>query len=287
MFELNDALERLHLPPARTLVLRNAVSELGEAIYWIADERPELFCAYQHTQGPQLTGAMKGAQYIVSCIGHSPDRAVFVGVYEIMGGRLIDAAQFNALPEHQELARNGYGMLADSDTAWAFDLQARPFMETWKGKLVFGWPGGTRSWWRHAGRNRFPIEALVEESIITRRIPPWQELVLTWAQLALLPTSWRTLLSQWRGIYFIHDERRRLGYVGSAAGAENLLGRWLDYAASGHGGNKLLRQSQPADLRFSVLERTSPDMAVREVVSLEQTWKRRLHTHTHYGLNEN
>jgi hypothetical protein len=287
MFELNDALERLHLPPARTLVLRNAVSELGEAIYWIADERPELFRAYQHIQGPQLTGAMKRAQYIVSCIGHAPDQAVFVGIYEIMGGQQINAAQFAALPEHQELARHGYGMLAASATAWAFDLQARSFMKTWKGKLVLGWPGGTRSWWRHASRNRFPIEAVLEESIITRGMPSWQDLVLTWAQLALLPASWQTQLSQWRGIYFIHDERRHMGYVGSAAGAENLLGRWLAYAASGHGGNTLLRQSRPTDLRFSVLERTSPDMTVRDVVSLEQTWKRRLHTRAPYGLNEN
>ncbi|WP_253816587.1 GIY-YIG nuclease family protein [Myxococcus xanthus] len=248
IFELNDALERLHLPSDQTLVLRNAVSELGEALYWIADERPDLFRAYQHTQGPQLTSAMKRAQYIVSCIGHEPDRAVFVGVYEIMGGRLIDAAQFSALPEHQELARNGYRMLTAADTAWAFDLQARPIMETWKGKLVFGWPGGTRSWWRYASQNHFPIKAMHEESIITRRIPPWREVVLTWAQLALLPTSWRTHLSQWRGIYFIHDERRRLGYVGSATGEKNLLGRWLDYADNGHGGNKLLRQSQPTDL---------------------------------------
>jgi hypothetical protein len=57
-------------------------------------------------------------------------------------------------------------------------------------------------------------------------------------------------MAQWRGIYLIWDTSRR---VGSACGADNILGRWRDYARTGHGGNRELRSSDPADLRFSIL----------------------------------
>jgi len=93
-------------------------------------------------------------------------------------------------------------------------------------------------------------------------------------------------IQRWRGIYFTFDVRRRAGYVGSASGAANILGRWMDYAARGHGGNKMLRDSLPSELRFSILQRVSPDTDAVDVVHLEATWKARLHTIS-AGLNLN
>ena len=77
-----------------------------------------------------------------------------------------------------------------------------------------------------------------------------------------------------------------MGYVGSASGSRNIWGRWADYAKTGHGGNKRLRTRKPENLRFSILERVSPDTPSDDVVRLEKTWKDRLHT-KQYGLNEN
>jgi hypothetical protein len=77
------------------------------------------------------------------------------------------------------------------------------------------------------------------------------------------------------------------GYVGSAYGDSNLLGRWLGYAAGGHGGNVLLRNRQPGNFRFSILQRVSPDMDAADVIRLEATWKERLHTRAPFGLNDN
>ena len=62
--------------------------------------------------------------------------------------------------------------------------------------------------------------------------------------------------------------------------------RWQGYARTGHGGNVDLRSSSPADLRFSILQRTSPDMEAADVVALEASWKARLHTRA-FGLNRN
>src|SRR5437763_938679 len=80
-----------------------------------------------------------------------------------------------------------------------------------------------------------------------------------WEQLAVLPTNWRAKLSEWRAIYYIFDASDGKGYVGSAYGEVNLLGRWLGYAAAGHGGNRLLRLREPKHVQFSILQRVSPD----------------------------
>ena len=54
-----------------------------------------------------------------------------------------------------------------------------------------------------------------------------------------MPKRWQATLAEWRGIYYIFDVSDGRGYVGSAYGTDNLLGRWRNYAASGHGGNRI------------------------------------------------
>ena len=115
----------------------------------------------------------------------------------------------------------------------------------------------------------------------------WNELVLTWEELGLLPAGWKSALREWRGIYYIFDASDGKGYVGSAYGHNNILGRWQHYAASGHGGNKLLKRRNPRDFQFSILQRVSPDMADDDVIRVESTWKERLHTRKPFGLNDN
>jgi hypothetical protein len=100
-------------------------------------------------------------------------------------------------------------------------------------------------------------------------MPDWRELVLTWAQLRVIPTTWRTALSHWRGVYFIHDVSDGKGYVGSASGLENLLGRWQNYAEGGDGGNKLLLGRDPANFHFSILQIVAHDLNSAEVVAIE------------------
>lgn len=74
----------------------------------------------------------------------------------------------------------------------------------------------------------------------------------------------------------IYDTHRRAGYVDAAYGEDNILGRWLNYARTGHSGNVALRESEPANLRFSILQRTSPDLEPSQVIALEAGWKERL-----------
>ena len=195
-----------------------------------------------------------------------------------------------ALQSPTEMKSFGMRGFTDQDTRdsilW-FDLAVTEFYADWKGKLVVGWPPPERTWWRRAHKNVMPMLAVLEESTLDAAMPEWDHLDLRWDELAVLPSRWRAALSQWRGIYLIFDQSDGKAYVGSAYGNENLLGRWRNYAASGHGGNRLLRKRNPTNFRFTILQRVSPDMEADDVIRLEGSWKERLHTHAPHGLNDN
>jgi hypothetical protein len=63
--------------------------------------------------------------------------------------------------------------------------------------------------------------------------------------------------------------------------------RWKNYGISGHGGNALLKKRDPKQFSFTILPRVAPDMDMKDVIRVEDTWKKRLHTRAPDGLNDN
>jgi hypothetical protein len=231
---------------------------------------------------------MVGPGYVAAFIGMEPGKAIFVGLYSIAASKALNEQEYWKIPEHQELKTlglTGWGK-SRSSILW-FDLVLQDFYAQWKGKLTIIWPPPERSWWRRAHRNDMQVHSILEESAFDTTMPNWDEIALSWEELAVLPTRWRSAISQWRGIYYIFDTSDGKGYVGSAYGEDNLFGRWCNYAASGHGGNKLLKKRDPKNFVFTILQRVSPDMDAQDVIHVENSWKQRLHTHAPYGLNDN
>ena len=292
--QLNDLLRVQDIDPARVLVLRHRPHEpaLRKVLPWFAAEKPDVFNAYQQTQGPKLEQAMQGlvsSGYVASFIGHASGQALFVGLYAIRQSHPVTFDEYWHIPAYVEMKTYGMRGWAEptGGTQLWFDLEQTSFYEHWRGKLIVSWPPPERSWWRRAHRNTVPVAAVLEESALSATMPAWHDLVLTWSELRVLPTSWKGALSHWRGIYYIVDVSDGKGYVGSAYGDDNLLGRWMNYADRGHGGNVLLRGRDPQRFRFSVLERLSPDMESADVIRREASWKHRLRTHAPDGLNDN
>lgn len=288
--ELNNLLELQDIAPKTVLVMRHRPiePELRKVLPWLAAERPDTYNAYQQTQGPRAEKAMQRAEYVASFIGHRPGKGLFVGLYRRGAWRPLTYQKFWMNPLLNEL--NAFGMRGfvkgeRKHVLW-FDLELVDFYSSWKGKLVVDWPGLERFWWRWADRNRITVSAIHEQSLLDEEMPTWDELILTWEELKVLPSAWKAAIGQWRGVYYIFDEMDGKGYVGSAYGRDNILGRWLNYAARGHGGNKELRRRNCSRFRFSILQRVSPDMEPRDVIQLESAWKVRLHTRE-FGLNEN
>ncbi len=287
--QLNDLLAGQGIDPKGVLVMRHRPfeREFRKVLPWLAAEQPEAYNAYQQAQGPTVEKAMTKADYVASFIGHAAGKALFIGLYRRGDWRPLDYAQYWRLQAIKDMAALGMrGFEGDRPHVLWFDLAPTDFYADWKGRLVVQWPGLERSWWRWAARNEILIDAIPEQSLLDAAMPTWDELVLDWDELKVLPSKWQAALAEWRGIYFILDRSDGKGYVGAAYGDDNILGRWWNYAASGHGGNKALKQRDPQYFRFSILERVSPDMSSDHVIRLEATWKDRLHTREH-GLNEN
>ena len=292
---LNDLFKIKGIDPQCVFVLRHRPHEpeLNKVLSWFAVEKHDVFNAYQQTQGKKLEKAMVrmiGEGYIASFIGHEPGKAVFIGLYSIDKTKPLTLKQYWQVPAYIEMKTFGMrGFTVDDgrqSILW-FDLVLSELFASWKGKLVVDWPPPERSWWRRAHRNNIPILSILEESVLDAAMPEWDEINLSWEDLGVLPSRWKSRLSQWRGIYYIFDTSDAKGYVGSAYGEANLYGRWQNYAVRGHGGNKLLKQRDPRNFRFSILQRVSPDMNASDVIRLESSWKERLHTRQPFGLNEN
>lgn len=285
--DLKDLLTKQGFDLGKVIVLRHRPIELSlrKILPWLAAEKPAVFNAYQQSQNPDAEKALTKADVVASFIALEDDKALFVGLYRRAGSHPVTEEQYWAIPEILEMKPFGLRGIRNRQTAMWFDLNPLNTYSEWKGRLVVRWPAG-RLWWRWAKSNNFPVCAIHEESLLDAEMPAWDELTLTWKDLAVLPTKFKEALRQWRGIYYIFDVSVGMGYVGSACGEDNILGRWLNYAVSGHGGNKKLRDCEPDNFLFTILQRTSPDMDRDEVCRLEAKWKDRLHTRD-YGLNEN
>jgi hypothetical protein len=194
------------------------------------------------------------------------------------------------VPAYQEMKKFGMkGFVDDSPSVLWFDLEVTEFYKEWKGKLIVDWPPPPITWWRWANQKEFPVHAILEDSILVEAVPRWEDIVWSWDKLKVIPAKWRDVLKQWRGIYYIFDRSDRKGYVGAAYGKDNILGRWLNYAASGHGGNTQLRKRAftAENFSFSILQLMAHDATAEDVRKLESTWKDRLHTRPPFGLNDN
>jgi hypothetical protein len=291
---LNDLLREKNIDPQQVLVIRHRPweSKLNEVLPWLASDKPDVFNAYQQTHAERTEKAITRVGYVASFIRHGPGKALFIGLYSVKGWKSITRAQFWRIPEHIELKSYGMnGLTEDSprSSILLFDLALTDFYAHWKGKLIVSWPGKELAYYRyaHKPKNEMPILAILEESALDAAMPEWNALDLTWEKLKILPTRWKLVLSQWRAIYYIFDASDGKGYVGSAYGCNNLLGRWQNHAASGHGGNRLLRQRDPKNFHYTILQIVAHDMDEGDVIRLEATWKDRLHTRHPNGLNDN
>lgn len=290
--DLNALLIGEGIDPAAVGIMRHRPYEaqLAKVFRWLPGERIDLFEAYQQSQDARIESALLGITYLASFVGLEPRTATFVGLYRNCGHEAMTRDQYWSDPAHVELKRLGMVGWKDDEVREAilrFDFQPVDFYPHWKGRLKVGWPPPERSWWRRAHNNIMPVVAIADDSAFSPAMPDWHERILTWAELHVLPSRMQSALARWRGIYLIRDSTDGLGYVGSAGGSENLLGRWRNDAASGHGGNRLLKGRDPVNFIYSILQRTSPDLPQDELVQLESSWKRRLPTRFPAGLNDN
>lgn len=248
-------------------------------------------------------------------LGLPQNRGLFAGWYDVEGVEELPDAQL----EEQAQASDWWSdprycppRLRGRANPWwhgsryRYDLRPVPDMAELADRLVVDFGSFSRASARWLGSfERLPV---VEIRAPGRReaFPGFDQVRLTYPELCTLVAhpdanpDWQHALGSVAGIYAIcvtaEDpagtlDGRRL-YIGSASGRQNLWQRWSDYAASGHGGNKLLRElleRRPElreTLQFSILQTAPLTMSPAQILRLEQDYKQKLGT-IRFGLNAN
>jgi hypothetical protein len=257
---------------------------------WLVENRPDLFDAYQSVHSDTATATLRKRHYAASFVPGEKRDMIFAGLFRVAEVRDLPTAEIYADPRIAELARDfgAVDMSPDQNVLWrshqaCFTLELSPLLRELRGRLAISSPPG-RTYTRLAEKLDPIVTAIYPETVFARPLPDWRELVLSSAEVRVLPARWHDRLAEWRGIYLILDSADGGRYVGAAYGKENLAGRWMAHVSGEFGVTVGLRTRDVSNLRFSILERVSPDMPVDEVIALENSWKRRLHT-LDFGLN--
>ena len=235
---------------------------------------------YQSNQGRPVFDHCK---YLVSFLGEKHSLARLFGVYEVKG---VSHDPNRRWPSDYLYRHASPGPL------W-YDLEKQPAFADLEKRVVIKWGASARAWvqWLNA---REVVEILPQGYV--REFPGFDEVRLTYHQLREIvahPTAnreWHQALSGVAGIYLITDMRDGRQYVGSATGTNGILGRWSDYARTGHGGNRILRELLAIDantahsFQFSILRVLLATTTRDDVLAAEAAMKRKLGSRAH-GLN--
>jgi len=145
--------------------------------------------------------------------------------------------------------------------------------------------------------DKITIKEILPKPYRVTEFPGYENVVLTFEELREIiiseDLSWKTALSNIKGVYLITDINNGKQYIGSAYGDEAFWSRWESYSATGHGNNKELTQLLKANgfdyaqnFQFSILEIRSRITDDEEIIRRESHWKRIMGTREH-GYNRN
>ncbi len=238
---------------------------------------------FDHFVSLQKTGSntpYRGAQLIFQFVPMGSTLGMFVGAHEILEEWLYpDDQREPRLTDVTSDYNKGDG------THLRYDLKHFEPFEDLVGRVIIDWGAGTRAWSQWPARRPKPIVELRAKPE-DEPFPGFSAFTSTIEEVALLPSSWQGALSNVNGVYLLVCPSTGEQYVGSAYGEGGFMARWLEYAANGHGGNRLLIGRARSNFAVSILEVASPDMSASDIIHRESAWKSKLGTRAH-GLNAN
>lgn len=166
-------------------------------------------------------------------------------------------------------------------------------------RLVIGYKKRFRNSYPYLEKciDQFELIEIRKEPYTFQHFPGYENVMLKYDVLKAITNneelSWKTALSNVKGVYLIADLFSGKLYVGSAYGTDAFWTRWQEYVKNGHGGNKLLKQiiqqngiDYASNFQYSILETRSMNAEDSEIIQRESHWKEVLLTRT-FGYNDN
>lgn len=245
-------------------------------LYETYKHEKEAFLHYASEQGKPI---YDNVEYIVMFLGESGCTARFLGVYKNNG----------LLNEKYEDCEYVY------DLSWAEGFN--PLLE----RVIIDWGKSTVSWHQYYNQIK-PVVKIDEGMEDSEGIPYFKgyaDINLSYEMLKKIMDSenreWKTVLQAVNCIYMITDRKTGKQYVGSTYSKDSQGGiwnRWKEYAETGHGGDKTLKEllkdepNYKYNFSWIVLETLSLNVTAKEAVSRENLYKEKFLTRLH-GYNNN
>jgi hypothetical protein len=267
----NDLLDLNGLEPRHVRLLRHQDRRLRPGrLYeaWRTDR-----AAFEAYQAMQARDVFEVDDLLASFIVTEARKTVFVGMYRVAGVGSCPPGTIDAI------------LGSDVSGHVAYDVRLLDAMSDYRDKLVVDWGAGTRTWVQRAHKQ--PKQVLEITAQYEPRFPGFRSFTRMIDEIPTLPSGWQQVLRSVKGVYLLVDVETGQQYVGSAKGSESLLGRWMDYATDGHGGNLGLKAAGAQGRRsyqvsvLEVVDENTPDESIEQT---ESYWKSKLLSRQ-FGLN--
>lgn len=238
------------------------------------------YALFKEWQSEQSDSKMKNVDYLVVFLAEEGCECRFIGVYRNYGPK---RATGNGVSEYAIEEVEGFEGLKD--------------------KVVIDWGKGTLSWMQNwqSTKNVRRIDQVNTGDDIPYFIR-YEDVILSFSQLQKVveDKEWKSKLESLNCVYMILDKETGKQYVGVTykdmkPGIKNgILGRWAEYAKTGHGNNKLLvallaeKGISYADQNFqwTILETLPLNVTPKVAIDRESLYKKKFGTREH-GYNEN
>lgn len=278
MITIHKIFEIYDLDPGKIRLVRHGNKEIP--IHKTFTENLPRLEAYQSFQKPKKFG---NSSSIAVFAPYHKTTALFLGLWDINGCKENSKFTNEILLELQkhDLPENWF-----NDSA-RYELKKNDILDDLSERLVIEWGAATVSWVQ--SKNKKVIELKGEKSI--GDFQSFDQVDLNFHDLKMMiqfpdtNLTWLKTLSSVNGVYLIKDKVSGKLYVGSAYGDQGIYGRWSTYAKNGHGGNVELRDLDPINFQFSILEIVPATTTVSGVIDCENRWKEKLGTRQ-FGLNK-
>ena len=273
MLTFNDLLELEGIDTAKVRLVRHQDRRLGPGrLYEAWRHDRDAFDAYQSVQRKNVFGV---GDLIASFVVTEARKTVFVGLFEVAEVDTCPPGSIDALIGHDV---SGYVR---------YDLRLGEALLDYQDKVVIDWGPGVRTWVQRAASQAKQVIEIAEQN--EPRFPGFREFVRPVDDVPSLPNGWQQVLRSVKGVYLLVDLDSGQQYVGSAKGADSLLGRWMNYTDGGDGGDVGLKAAAKSGRRkyqvsvLEVVDQNTPDDTIEQI---EAYWKNKLVSRT-FGLNRN
>lgn len=271
MLTFNDLLALDGVDPTQVRLLRHQDGRLRSGRLYEAWRNDQ--AAFEAYQAVQKRDVFPVDTLLASFIVTEAGKTVFVGIYRVDGVSSCPSGSIDPL------------LGSDVSDQFGYELTLLDLLADYRDKLVIEWGLGTRTWVQRASNQPKPVLEITEQ--YEPRFPGFRSFIRPIDDVPTLPSGWQQVLRSVKGVYLLVDTTTGQQYVGSAKGTDSLLGRWMEYATDGHGGNlglKRAAESGRPSYQVSVLEVVDMNTADETIEQAESYWKSKLLSRQ-FGLN--